>query len=255
MKNVVFCVDHEIGYDILNFALNNKSEKFNIVGIFTTDTNVSGYWKALKENNLLKSYDIYHGDEYFLDSIKEIEVDFIFLISWKYVISKKVIDKAKEGVINLHYSLLPKYRGVYPVNNAIICGEKETGITFHWIDENIDSGTIIIQKDISIEYSDTAYSLLKKLNKLALEAFKIIWKYDVMLYASDKTKIEYGIDMYYSKDFFVKCNEIDLDRNYKALELINLMRGKTFLDSKNLFFRDEYGNKIFISLNLEKENK
>ena len=79
------------------------------------------------------------------------------------MLPKVVWSLPKFGSINLHPSLFPNYRGAAPINWVLINGEKKTGITTFFIDEKIDSGSILLQKEVSIDLNDNAGSLHDKL--------------------------------------------------------------------------------------------
>jgi len=95
--------------------------------------------------------------------IKEISPDIIISAGWRKLIPKPIFEIPKFGAVNVHDSLIPKYRGFAPINWAIINGEKEAGITFHYIDEGADTGDIILQKTIPVSIEETATDIYNKL--------------------------------------------------------------------------------------------
>ncbi len=88
------------------------------------------------------------------------------IASYGRIVTKNVINSFPYGIINIHPSLLPKYRGPTPVPAQILNGDKRTGVSIIKIDEEVDHGPIIAQKEIEINDSDTSESLLKKTFKL-----------------------------------------------------------------------------------------
>lgn len=88
--------------------------------------------------------------------------DTIFSVGFPLILKGDIFDFPRCGVINFHQSLLPKYRGRHPLNWVIINGEKETGITFHFMNERIDAGDIIYQERIHISEYDNIMSLYHK---------------------------------------------------------------------------------------------
>jgi methionyl-tRNA formyltransferase len=88
--------------------------------------------------------------------------DIIFSVGFSLLLRGDIFDFPTYGVINFHQSLLPKYRGRHPLNWAIINGEKETGITFHFMDERIDAGDIIYQERIPIDEYNNIMDLYHK---------------------------------------------------------------------------------------------
>lgn len=109
-------------------------------------------------------------DPTFLTPLKTLSPDLIIVFAYGKILPKEVLEIPKEGCWNIHLSLLPKYRGASPVQWAILNGEKVTGVTIMLMDEGMDTGPILLQKDIPITESDTTPLLLEKLSYLAVEA-------------------------------------------------------------------------------------
>lgn len=102
-----------------------------------------------------------------IESIKSASPDVLIVGAYGQIIPNAVLDIPSKGSLNLHTSLLPKYRGASPIQNAIMNGDKETGITIIKLDEKMDHGPIISQATIPIENSDTYPTLHAKLAVLA----------------------------------------------------------------------------------------
>ncbi len=98
--------------------------------------------------------------------ILEIDADIIITCAYGQIIPSDILYAKKFGAINVHASILPKYRGGAPIQRAIMNGEKKTGITIMYMDEHMDSGDIILQKEINIEETDNLDSLSQKLELL-----------------------------------------------------------------------------------------
>lgn len=95
----------------------------------------------------------------------------IVSIGYLRIIQPHVLEMVNRRVINCHYALLPNHRGRSAVPWAIVDGDKVTGITYHWVDEGIDTGRVILQAVCSIEPHDTQASLFAKLHRLAIGHF------------------------------------------------------------------------------------
>ena len=93
------------------------------------------------------------------------EVDMIVKAGWMNVVSKKFCDDFAGRIIKLHRSLLPKYKGLHAVEQAIQAGEEETGCTVHFVNEYLDSGAIIKQQVVPILPSDTVESLTRAIQQ------------------------------------------------------------------------------------------
>ena len=93
------------------------------------------------------------------------EVDMIVMAGWMKVVSKKFCDEFAGRIINLHPSLLPKYKGLHAVEQAMKAGEEETGCTVHFVNEYLDSGSIIKQQTVPILPGDTVESLTRAIQQ------------------------------------------------------------------------------------------
>ena len=117
--------------------------------------------------------------------------DLIWITDYKFLIPKKIIKIPSLGVVNLHPSLLPNFRGRAPLNWAIIEGEKLTGITAHFVDEGIDTGPIISQIKIEINKNDYIGDVLNKLypkyKKITSRVLRLIMSKEVKLKAQDQS--------------------------------------------------------------------
>lgn len=91
---------------------------------------------------------------------------FFILASYSKIIKKEILDIPKLGVIGVHPSILPKYRGPSPIQSVLLAGEKETGVSLYLMDEKIDNGPIINKSEIQISKSETYETLMRKLAEL-----------------------------------------------------------------------------------------
>lgn len=98
-----------------------------------------------------------------VEKLKEFEADIFVVAAFGQILSKEILDMPKYGCINIHASLLPKYRGAAPIQWAIIDGEKQTGVTIQQMDIGVDTGDILSVKIVPITGEDTGESLFDKL--------------------------------------------------------------------------------------------
>ena len=103
------------------------------------------------------------------DEIFRYEPDLIITCAYGQIIPKALLDYPKYGCINVHGSLLPKYRGASPIQTALLNGDDKTGISLMYMNEKMDEGDILFQDEIDIEIYDTNTILFDKLSKLGLE--------------------------------------------------------------------------------------
>jgi len=101
--------------------------------------------------------------------IKEIEPDLIVVIAYGKIIPKDILDSPKYGCINVHGSLLPKYRGSACIQATILNGDSQGGITIMKMDENMDTGDIIKKISVNLEKEETSHSLMEKIKKISQE--------------------------------------------------------------------------------------
>lgn len=104
-----------------------------------------------------------------VEELKKFEADIFVVAAFGQILSKEILDMPKFGCVNIHASLLPKYRGAAPINWCIINGEKETGVTIQQMNEGIDTGDILAAKSMAIAPDETAESLFDKLSRLGAE--------------------------------------------------------------------------------------
>lgn len=155
-----------------------------VAAIFTipVEFNISYSNKPVKNVNFADFHEL--GNQYnipvfevtdkinsYREEIEKFKPDFLLVIGWYYMIPKTIREIAPKGCAGVHASLLPKYRGGAPLVWAIINGEKETGVTFFYFDEGVDSGDIIAQIKFTIDEQDTIKNLLQKTE---LHTFELI---------------------------------------------------------------------------------
>jgi len=105
-------------------------------------------------------------------AIAAAQPDFLFSFYFRQMMQRRVLALPSRGALNLHGSLLPRYRGRAPVNWVLVNGETETGVTLHEMDEKPDHGAIVAQRRVAIARDDTALSLTRKLAVAARELLR-----------------------------------------------------------------------------------
>ena len=98
----------------------------------------------------------------YVDSLRERKVDLIVSIACPQILRKRLLTVPKHGAINIHGGLLPQYQGLLPSFWVLAKGEKETGVTIHYVDEKIDHGGILAQERLKIRADDTVHSLVRR---------------------------------------------------------------------------------------------
>ena len=156
--------------------LNSLLERYNVIAVVTQPDKKVGRKQVLTHSPVKKialankievsQPEKIKGNAEFIKHIKEINPDLIVVAAYGFILPKKILEIPKFGLINVHASLLPKYRGASPIQTAILNGEKETGVTIMLVNEKMDEGDILAQKTITITNNDNFKNLHDKLSIL-----------------------------------------------------------------------------------------
>ena len=175
----------------------------------------------------------------FIDEIKKINPDVICVVAYGKILPKEILDIAKYGCINVHGSLLPKYRGAAPIQWAVLNGDKTTGITTMYMDEGMDTGDIILKKEVEIGENETTGELWDKLSKIGGKLLVETLKY---IENGTAPRIKQGENFTMAPMLNKEMAKIDWQEK-TAEEIKNLVRGLnpimgayTFLDNKKIKF-------------------
>ncbi len=160
---------------------------YNVVGVVTMPDKPAGrgykvQFSAVKEYALAHNLPLLQPeklkDEQFLEELKALKADLQIVVAFR-MLPEVVWNMPPMGTFNLHGSLLPQYRGAAPINWAIINGEKETGVTTFFLQHEIDTGDLILQKKIAIHRTDNAETIHDQL--MALGAQTVVKTVDCIL--------------------------------------------------------------------------
>ena len=153
--------------NLIKFSLKKKS-KFVINLVISNKFKANGlnYAKKYKINKKVINYkNIKNAEKNILNELKRNKIDLICLAGFMKILSSDFIKKFKGKIINIHPSLLPKYKGLKTHQKAINNNEKYSGCTVHYVNSKLDSGKIIIQKKVKILKNDTSDMLAKRVLK------------------------------------------------------------------------------------------
>jgi len=160
-------------------------------------------------------------DEEAVEHILTLKPDLIVTAAYGQILPKEIIQLPKYGCINVHASLLPKYRGGAPIHKSIIDGESETGVTIMYMVEKLDAGDILTQVKVPIESTDTVGSVHDKLatagSSLLLETIPKLIKGELRQIKQDETKVSFAWN--------IKREDEKIDWNKSAGEIYNQIRG------------------------------
>ena len=157
-----------------------QSSNRNIVGVVVEPVPIyanEGWFESMEEVALCLGLSVFK-QRIDLRLLDEMNPDLLVNVSFHQIYRRDILDRV--GIINLHGSLLPKYKGRSVLNWAIINGEAEVGVTVHWVREQVDAGDIICQERVKVDLNDTALDVYKKslplYPRLCLAALDLIEK-------------------------------------------------------------------------------
>ena len=156
-----------------------------------------------------------------VEDLKALNPDIMVTCAYGQILSKEILEIAKHGVINIHASLLPKYRGSAPIQWAIINGEKQTGVTIMQTDVGVDTGDIIKAVSLDILETETAGELFDRLSELGAKTIVSVLD-DIENGNITKTKQDEAKATHVG---MLKKEDGKLDFNKSTLDIINLIRG------------------------------
>jgi len=168
-----------------------------------------------------------------------------------YILRPEFTGVFPKGIINLHPSYLPYNRGVHPNVWTIVKGTP-AGATLHYIDEGVDTGDIIAQRQVPVEPVDTGETLYRKLERLCVDLFQETWPL-IQTGRAGRTPQPHPGTCHRARDL-ERIDEIDMDRTYTGRELINILRARTFPPHTGAFFRQSE-RKIWVRVQLLTEDQ
>ena len=204
---------------------------FDIIGVVTNPDKPKGRGMKMisspvKEFAVEKNIPIYQPlkirkNEEFLNEIKALNPDVICVVAYGKILPKALLDIPKKGCINVHGSLLPKYRGAAPIQWAVLNGDKVTGITTMYMDEGMDTGDIILKQEVQIRDDETTGELWEELSKIGGELLvKTLSLVDKDMAPREKQGDDFCLAPMLDKEMAkINWNEKN------ALEIKNLVRG------------------------------
>lgn len=180
----------------------------------------------VKEFAVSKNLKIYQPEKVrknieFIEEIKKLQPDVICVVAYGKILPKEILDIPKLGCINVHGSLLPKYRGAAPIQWAVINGEKVTGVTTMYMDIGMDTGDMILKEEVSIGEDETTGELWDKLSEVGA---KLLVKTLKQIEDGTATRIPQGEDFSMAPMLNKEMSKINWN-SQRAQEIKNLVRG------------------------------
>jgi methionyl-tRNA formyltransferase len=185
-----------------------------------------------------------------LDRVKALHPELGVSIFFGYILRKEFLDSLSAGCVNLHPAYLPYNRGAYPNVWSIVDGSP-AGVTLHYIDEGVDTGNIIAQREVPTDLTDTGKTLYDKLEEASLDLFKQEWPNLKSGRLAPSPQLRGKGTSHRVRDV-ATIDEILPDATYRAMDLINIIRARTFPPYRGAFIR-QGSRKIYLRLELTEE--
>ena len=208
---------YEAGHNILAVVTNPDKPKGRGMKLIPS---------AVKEFAIEKNLKIYQplkvrNNEDFIGEIKSLNPDVICVVAYGKILPKELLDIPKMGCINVHGSLLPKYRGAAPIQWSVLNGDKETGITTMYMDVGMDTGDMILKEKVKIGEDETTGELWDKLSKVGAKLLvETLEKIERGIAPREKQGEDFNLAPMLSKDM-AKINWEEMN----AEKIKNLVRG------------------------------
>lgn len=226
---------YNAGHEILGVVTNPDKPKGRGMKMVASPVKEFAMEKGLKIYQPLKV----KNNEDFIEEMKALDPDVICVVAYGKILPKEVLDIPKLGCINVHGSLLPKYRGAAPIQWAVLNGDKTTGITTMYMDVGMDTGDMILKEEVEIGEDETTGELWNRLSeiggKLLVDTLKRVE-------AGTAPREKQGEDFTLAPMLNKEMAKIDWE-NKTAQEIKNLVRGLnpimgayTFLNGKKIKF-------------------
>jgi len=206
--------------------------------------------KKINCTNIFSHQTLYDSET--IAKLKKLNLDLIILAWWPYIIKKELIRIPKIGCLNFHPSFLPYNRGKH-YNFWAIVEDVPFGVTIHWVTEEIDAGDIAFQKGIRTSWEDTGETLYYKAQKEIVNLFKDNF---FKIKKGDIPRIPQNLHegSFHLSTEIDRASRIELDKKYKARELLNIIRARSFAPHPAAWFI-EGGKKYEVRVNIKEKKE
>ena len=228
MLNIVFMGTPDFARDSLRALVENN---YNILTVVTNPDKPKGRGMKMisspvkeyaESQNLMIEQPVKIRDNIeFIDKLKKLNPDLICVVAYGKIIPEEILNIPRLGCINVHGSLLPKYRGAAPIQWAVINGEKETGITTMYMDKGMDTGDMILKEKVEIGENETTGELWNRLSKIGAE---LLVKTVKLIEDGKAPREKQGDDFTLAPMLKKEMAKLDFE-NKTAEEIKNLIRG------------------------------
>lgn len=247
MRLLIFA-NNRLGWHVVEWL----RSRANIVGLVVhPDTRASYRGRIVGAAGVPEEY-VFDGSTLrqpeVIEKIRGLDVTMGLSVLFDYILRPELLSVFPRGVLNLHPSYLPYNRGQYPNVWSIVEGTP-AGVSLHHIDEGIDTGAIVARRQVPIEPIDTGETLYRKLENEGLALLQDTW---VSILDDETDEIAQSPDegTAHRRCDVEQIDAIDLDREYRAGELIDILRARTFPPHSGAWFEHE-GRRVYMRLSLD----
>ena len=222
---------YEAGHEILAVVTNPDRPKGR--GMKVIASPVKQY--AIEKNLKIYQPEKVRKNQEFIDEIKSLNPDVICVVAYGKILPKEILEIPHLGCINVHASLLPKYRGSAPIQWAVLNGEKETGVTTMYMDVGMDTGDMILKEKVQIGEDETTGELWDRLSKIGA---KLLVETLKQIEEGTAPREKQSEDFTMAPMLDKKMAKIDWE-NQTASQIKNLVRGLNPIMGAYTFFKDK----------------
>lgn len=250
---ILYLGNNWVGWQVLSWL---KEQGEDIVGLVVHPPDRRKYGDEIVKTLDLPENRVYDGstlrDPAVLAALKELAPDIGLSVMFGHILRPEFLNIFPQGVLNLHPSYLPYNRGQYPNVWSIVEGTP-AGATLHYVDPGVDTGDIVAQKQVTVEPVDTGETLYRKLERAAVALFTETWPTIKAGTVPRRPQPGSGGTSHRTADV-ADIDEISLDRSYRAGDLINILRARTFPPYAGAYFNVD-GRRVYLRLHLEYERE
>lgn len=195
--------------------------------------------------------DIYlFTDKVDAEEIEHIGPDMVLSVGYRYIVPEQILSIPQKGAINFHKAMLPLNRGANPVVWTIL-ERTHAGVSIHYMDKGIDTGSIIAQREVAVDFADTAKTLYEKLEDAQFELFTEVWP---KLREGKITEVpQQGTATVHTILQFKALRRIDPEEIMRVIDFVDLLRATTFPPFKNAYI-EKGGKKYFLEIKIQEED-
>lgn len=242
--NIVFMGTPDFAVPCLEKLI--KSENCNVLAVFTQPDKKVGRKQLLTpppvkvlavQHNIPVYQPVTLKNEDAFETIRKLNPDLMVVVAYGKILPKRILDYPKFGCINVHASLLPKYRGAAPIQWAVLNGDKKTGVCVQQMDIGIDTGDILFTEETDIGINETSEELFERLSVIAADA--LIKTIDLIIKGQTNPVPQPAGDFGYASMIDKSMSNIDWSKS--AFEVHNQIRGlqswpcaSTVINGKNV---------------------